>query len=156
VRFIQENGIVVQYSMPDVPQQNGVAERRNRTPMDIVRSMLSYSTLPIILWMEALKTTVHILNRVSSKLVPKTPYEMWTGRKLTLNYLHVWGCPTEAKLFNPRIGKLDPKTVSCHFIGYSDKSKEFRFYCPDRYIKIVETKHTIFLEDEVIRGSTVP
>jgi hypothetical protein len=68
----------------------------------------------------------------------------------------VWGCPIEAKLFNPSIGKLDPKTVSYHFIGYPDKSKGFRFYCHDRYIKIVETRHAIFLEDEVITGSTVP
>jgi hypothetical protein len=155
-RFLQENGIVAQYSMPDDSQQNGVAERRNHTLMDMVRSTLSYSMLPISLWMEALKTTVHILNRVPSKLVPKIPYEMWTGRKPTLNYLHVWGCPTEAKLFNQSIGKLDPNIVSCHFIGYPDKLKGFRFYCPDRYIKIVETRHTIFLEDEVIRGSTVP
>jgi hypothetical protein len=124
--------------------------------MDMVKSMLSYSTLPISLWVDALKTVVHILNRVPSKSVPKTPYEMWTDRKPTLNYLHVWGCPAEAKLFNPNIGKLDPKTVSCHFIGYPDKSKGFRFYCPDRYIKIVKTRHTVFLEDEVIRGSTVP
>jgi hypothetical protein len=87
--------------------------------------------------------------------VPKTPYEIWTARKPTLNYL-VWGCPTDAKLFNSSIEKLDPKTVSCHFIGYSDKSKGFRFYCPDRYIKIVEIRHAVFLEDEVIRGSTVP
>jgi hypothetical protein len=155
-RFLQENGIVVQYSMPGDPQQNGVAERRNRTLMDMVRSMLRYSTLPISLWMEALKATVHILNRVSSKSVPKTPYEMWTSRKPTLNYLHVWGCPAEAKLFNPSIEKLDPKTVSYHFIGYPDKSKGFRFYCPDRYIKIVDTRHAVFLEDEVIRGSMVP
>jgi hypothetical protein len=89
VRFLQENGIVAQYSMPDDSQQNGVTERHNRTLMDMVRSMLSYSTLPISLWMEALKTIVHILNRVPSKSVPKTPYEMWTGRKLTLNYLHM-------------------------------------------------------------------
>jgi hypothetical protein len=75
--------------------------------MNMVRSMLSYSMLPISLWMEGLKFVVHILNRVLSKSVPKTPYELWTGRKLTLNYLHVWGCPTEAKLFNPSIGKLD-------------------------------------------------
>jgi hypothetical protein len=133
-----------------------VAERRNRTLMDMVRSMLTYSTLSISLWMEALKTTVHILNPVPSKSVPKTPYEIWTGRKPTLNYLHVWSCSAEAKLFNPSIGKLDPKTVSYHFIGYPDNSKGFRFYCLDRYIKIVETRHTIFLEDEVIRGSTVP
>ena len=66
-RFLQENGIVTQYSMPGDPQQNGVAERRNRTLMDMVRSMLSYSTLSVNLWMEALKTATHILNRVPSK-----------------------------------------------------------------------------------------
>jgi transposase InsO family protein len=76
VRFLQKNGIVAQYSMPDDPQQNGVAERCNRTLMDMVRSILSYSTLLISLWMEDLKTAVHILNRVLSMSVPKTPYEM--------------------------------------------------------------------------------
>jgi hypothetical protein len=65
----------------------------------------------------------------------------------------VRGYSAEAKLFNPSIEKLDPTTVSYHFIGYPDKSKEFHFYCPNRYIKIVETRHTIFLEDEVIRGA---
>jgi hypothetical protein len=68
----------------------------------------------------------------------------------------MWGCIAEAKLFNPSIGKLDHKTVSCHFIGYPDNSKGFHFYYPNRYIKIVEMRHVIFLEDEVIRGSTVP
>jgi hypothetical protein len=115
-----------------------------------------YSTLPISLWMEALKSIIYILNRVRSKSVAKTMYEMWIGRKSTLNYLHVWGCLAEAMLFDSSIEKLDPKTVSYHFIGYSDKSKGFHFYCPDRYIKIVETRHTVFLEDEVIRGSTTP
>jgi transposase InsO family protein len=62
VRFLQENGIVAQDSMLGDPQQNGVAKRRNRTLMDMVRSMVSYSTLPISLWMEALKTAIHILN----------------------------------------------------------------------------------------------
>ena len=87
--------------MPGEPQQNRVDERRNRTLMDMVHSMLSYSTLPVELWMEALKTAAHILNRVLSKSVPKTPYELWFGKKPTLNYLRVWGCPAEAKLFNP-------------------------------------------------------
>ena len=79
-RFLQKNSIVAQYSTPGEPQQNGVAERRNRTLMNMVRSMISYSSLPISLWMEALKTAIHILNRVSSKSVPKTPYELWTGK----------------------------------------------------------------------------
>ena len=104
--------------MPGESQQNGVAERRNRTLLDMVRSMLSYSNLPVELWMEALKTATHILNRVPSKSVPKTPYELWFGKKPMLNYLRVWGCPAKAKLFNPQQKKLDDKTVSCYFIGY--------------------------------------
>jgi hypothetical protein len=67
--------------MPDDPQQNGVAERRNRALMDMVRSMLSYSTLPISLWMDALKTVVYILNRVPSKSVSKTPYKNVDSQK---------------------------------------------------------------------------
>jgi hypothetical protein len=113
--------------MPDESQQNGVTERRNRTLMNMVRSMLSYSTLPIGLWMKALKTAIHILNRVPSKSVSKTPYELWIGHKPSLNYIRVWGCLAEAKIFNPNAGKLELKTVSCHFIGYPEKSKCFRF-----------------------------
>ena len=143
---------MAQYSMPGEPQQNGVAERRNRTLMDMVRSMMSYSTLPLGLWMEALKTAIHILNRVPSKSVPKTPYELWTGRVPSLQHLRVWGSPTEAKVFNLNIAKLDFKTISCHFIGYPDRSKGFHFYCPDKYTKFIETRHAVFLEDEMMRG----
>jgi hypothetical protein len=89
VRFLHENDIVAQYFMPGEPQQNGVAERRNRTLMYMVKSMLSYSTLPIGLWMEALKTVIHILNRVPSKSVSKILYELWTGHKSSLNYIRV-------------------------------------------------------------------
>ena len=115
--------------------------------MDMVRSMMSYSTLPINLWMETLKTAIYILNRMPSKSVPKTPYELWTGREPSLNHFRVWGCPAEAKVFNLNIGKLDPKTVSCHFIGYTEKSKGYRFYWPDRHTKFVETRHAALLED---------
>jgi hypothetical protein len=139
--------------MSGEPQQNEVAERRNRTLMDMVRSMLSYSTLPIDLWIESLKTDIHILNRVPSKSVSKTSYELWTAHKPSLNYIRVCGCPTEAKIFNPNTGKLEPKTVSCYFIGYPEKSKGFRFYYPDRYTKYLEMRHTIFLEDEMMRGA---
>jgi hypothetical protein len=71
-------------------------------------------------------------------------------------YFCVWGCSAEAKIFNPNASKLESKTVSYHFIGYPEKSKGFRFYCPDRHTKYVETRHTIFLYDEIMRGSTVP
>jgi hypothetical protein len=156
VRFVQENGIVVQYSMTDESQQNRVAERCNHTLMDMVRSMLSYSTLSIGLWMEELKTVIHILNWVPSKSVSKTPYDLWTRRKPSLNYLRVWGCPIEVKIFNSNSSKLDSKTVSYHFISYPKKSKGFHFYCPDRHTKFIEMRYAIFLEDEMMRGSNMP
>jgi hypothetical protein len=100
------------------PRQNGVAERHNRKLMDIVRSIICNTILPECLWFEALKTTTHVLNRVPSKSVPTTPYELWTCRKPQLGYLHIWGCPAEAKVYNPHIKKLDSKIVSCYLIGY--------------------------------------
>lgn len=124
--------------------------------MDMVWSMLSHSNLPVNLWMEALKTATHILNRVPSKSVPKAPYELWTGRKPTLNYFHVWGFPPKASIFNPVMGKLDPKIVSCHFIGYPHKLKACQFYCPNQATKFFETRHTVFLENYMMRGSMTP
>ena len=79
MKFLQENGIVAQYTMPSSSDQNGVAERRNRTLMDMVRSMKSNKKLPQYLWIETLKTTVYILNRVPTKVVSKTPFESFKG-----------------------------------------------------------------------------
>jgi hypothetical protein len=132
--------------LPYEPQQNGVAKRQNHTLMEMVRSMLSNYMLPLGLWMKALKTTAHIINRVLSKSVPKAPYELWIGRKSSINYLYIWGYPTEAKIFNPQLEKLDPKTISYHFIGYPDKSKGYQFYCPERTTKFVDTRHAVILE----------
>ena len=75
--------------MFDTPQQNGVSEKRNRTLMDMVRSMSSNSSFPVSLWMYALKTATYLLNRVPSKVVQKTLFELWTGRKPSLRHLHV-------------------------------------------------------------------
>jgi len=77
---------------------------------------------------------------------------LWIGR--VPSHLRAWRSLAEAKVFNPNIKKLDPKIVSCHFIGYPEKSEGFRFYCPNRYIKFVEMRH-YFLEDEMTRASMV-
>ena len=142
--------------MPGMPQQNGVAERRNHTLMEMVRSMMSYSSVPISLWGEALKTATYILNRVPSKAVPKTPFELWTGSKPSLRHIHIWGCPTEARIYNPHEKKLYSRTISGYFIGYPDKSKGCRFYCPNHSVRIVEIGNTRFLENDEISGSNEP
>ena len=74
--YLKENGIVSQWTPPGTPELNGVSERRNRTLLDMVRSMVSYTDLPISLWGYALLTATYVLNRVPSKYVPKIPYEI--------------------------------------------------------------------------------
>ena len=74
--YLTENGIISQFIAPGIPQQNGVVERQNRTLIDMVRSMISYSTLPISFWGYALNTTMYLLNLVPSKSVPKTLVEL--------------------------------------------------------------------------------
>ena len=83
-KFLQKHGIVALYIMPGSPPQNGVAERRNRTLKDIVRSMRRNSKLPESIFTEALETTVYILNRVPTNVVLKTPFELWKGWKSSL------------------------------------------------------------------------
>lgn len=80
--YCEEKGILRQLTIPGTPQQNGVAERRNRTLLDMVRSMMAQTHLPISFWGDALLTAAYVLNLVSS-----TPYELWTGRKPELGNL---------------------------------------------------------------------
>ena len=118
-KFLEECDIVPQYTMLGSPSMNGVAERRNKMLKDKVRSMISHSNLPKSLWGEALKATAYILNRVPTKATTKTPYEFWTSKKPSLKHLHIWGCLAEARPYRPHEKKLDSRTVSCYFIGYS-------------------------------------
>ena len=76
IDHLRENGILSQLTATGAPQENGVAERRNRTLLDMTRSMMSYLELPLFLWGFALETTLYILNHVPSKSVPKTPREL--------------------------------------------------------------------------------
>ena len=122
--------------------------------MDMVRSMISNSSLPKSLWTYTLKTAVYLLNRIPSKAVPKTPFELWTGRKPSLRHLHVWGCPAEARMYNPHEKKLDSRTVSGYFIGYPEKSKEYMFYYPNHSSRIIEIGNARFIENGEVSGST--
>ena len=150
-KFLEECGIVPQYTMPGSPSMNDVAERRNRTLKDMVRSMISHSNLPISLWGEALKIAAYILNRVQTKATAKTPYELWTGTKPSLKHLHIWGCPTKARPYRPHEKKLDSRTVSCYFIGYFERSGGYKFYDPTTK-SIFETGNARFFEDVEFDG----
>ena len=152
-RFLKEEGIVPQYTTPGSPYQNGVAERRNQTLKEMVRTMLSHSTLPLSLWGDVVKIAAHILNKVPTKAAPKTPYELWCGRKPSVSYMRMWGCPTEARPYNLHEKAFDLRTTSGFFIGYPERSKGYIFYYPSHVPMIIETNKARFLEDGGVSGS---
>ena len=69
--------------------------------LDMVRSMMSFGDLPISFWGYALETAAYLLNRVPTKSVVSTPYEIWKGKKHDLKVVKIWGCPTHVKRYNP-------------------------------------------------------
>ena len=85
--YFQSVGIIHETTTPYTPQQNGVAERKNRTLKEMVNSMLSYSGLSNGFWGEAMLTACYLLNRIPNKRNRTTPYELWYKRKPNLSYL---------------------------------------------------------------------
>ena len=109
--------------------------------------MISFSSLSNSFCGYALQITAYILNVVPSKSVPKTPLELWNGRKVSLRHFRVWGCP--AHVLKNRAGKLDPKSMVCLFVGYSKETRGGHFYSPEDNKVFVSTNAT-FLEDNYI------
>lgn len=129
--FLAENGIRHDKTAPYTPQQNGVAERANRTIMESARSMLHHRDLPSHLWGEAVATAVLIKNMSPTKsLTNSTPAEAWTGRKPNASYLRVFGCKAFAHVPDVKRKKLEPKSIECVFVGYDMASKAYRLYHP--------------------------
>ena len=145
--YLTQEGIVSQLSAPGTPQQNGVAERRNRTLQDMVRSMLSYSSLPISFWGYAIETAMYLLNLVPSKTVPKTPTELWKGRKPSLSHIRIWGAPAHVLRKDPN--KLESRTEVCMFVGYPKGTRGGLFYSPSDK-KVIVSTHATFLEEDYI------
>ncbi|GKE69731.1 retrotransposon protein, putative, ty1-copia subclass [Tanacetum coccineum] len=125
--YLKACGIVQQLTPLYTPQQNGVSERRNRTLLDMVRSMMNLITLLLSFWDYALESA-RILNMVPTKKVNKTPYELWYGKVLNLSYLKVWGCEALMKRDTP--DKLQQRSVKCLFIGYPKEIMGYYLYFP--------------------------
>jgi len=140
-------GIVPQLTPAGTPQRNGVAERRNRTLLDSVRSMMSHTDLPVSFWGYALETAAHILNRAPSKSVKTTPFEEWHGTKPKLSHLKIWGCEAYVRKLQP--DKLESKADKCIFVGYPKETCGYTFYNKsDSKTFVAKTGH--FLEKEFL------
>ncbi|GKB31883.1 retrotransposon protein, putative, ty1-copia subclass [Tanacetum coccineum] len=147
---LKDHGIITHRTHPYTPQHNGVSKRRNRTLLDMVRSIMSQTTLPKSFWDYALETAARILNMVPTKKVEKTPYEVWHGQAPKLSYLKVWGCEALVKrdtLTKP--DKLEPRSIKCIFIGYPKETMGYSFYYPPEN-KVLVARNAEFLENSLI------
>ena len=127
IQFCNTHGIIHQVTAPYTPQQNGTAERKNRTLVEMINSMLISSGLPLSMWGDEILSTCYILNRVPLKNKDITPYELWFNRKPNLRRLKVWGCLAYVRKPEPKRPKLGNRTYKCVFIGYSSNSTTYRF-----------------------------
>ncbi|KAJ9562187.1 LOW QUALITY PROTEIN: hypothetical protein OSB04_007347 [Centaurea solstitialis] len=145
--FCEENGIKHERTSPFTPQQNGLAECKNRTLVEMVNCMLNQSNRPTDLWGEALLTACYIHNRITSRVIPTSPYELWEGRKPNLNHLKVWGCVAYYRTPDPKRSKLGARAIKSVFVGYAHNSTTYRLLDNDSGV-IVESRDVDFFEDK--------
>ncbi|GJU41029.1 ribonuclease H-like domain-containing protein [Tanacetum coccineum] len=138
-----------EYSIARTPQQNGVAERKNRTLIEAARTMLADSLLPIQFWAEAVHTACYVLNRVLvTKPQMKTPYELLMGKSPNISFMKPFGCPLTILNTLDHLGKFEGKSEEGYLLGYSTNSKGFRVY--NRVTrKVQDCLHVDFLENQM-------
>ncbi|GJR27295.1 putative ribonuclease H-like domain-containing protein [Tanacetum coccineum] len=146
--FCGQKGIKREYSVARTPQQNGVAERKNRTLIEAARTMLADSLLPTVFWVEAVNTVCYVMNRVlMTKPHNKTPYELIISRAPSISFMRPFGCPVTILNTLDPLGKFDGKAEKGFLVGYSVNSKAFRVFNTETK-KVEENLHVKFLENK--------
>ncbi|GJT35600.1 putative ribonuclease H-like domain-containing protein [Tanacetum coccineum] len=148
IELCGEKGIKRDYSNPRTPQQNGVAERKNRTLIEAARTMLADSKLPTMFWTEAVSMACYVLTRVSiTNPHNKTPYELISGKVPQISHLKPFGCQVTILNTSDYLGKFEGKTDEGYLVGYASNSKAYRVYnLPNK--RVEETLNLRFLEDK--------
>ncbi|KAE8957484.1 hypothetical protein PR002_g31158 [Phytophthora rubi] len=162
-RICTLNGIMHQRTVPYSPQQNGVAERMNRTIMENARSMLHYKSVPTEWWAEAVSTAVYLINRsTNTQHTSVTPYELGFKVKPTLEHLSMFGSHGYVHIDKAKRTKLEPKSFRCMFLGYAENVKGYRVFDLDaskvkvtRSVKLGEREVDGIYETLPARNGTV-
>ena len=141
-------GVRHEVTIPKNPEQNGVAERMNRTLVETARSILVNANLPHRFWAEALSTATFLRNRSPTKAVcGMTPHEAWTGEKPRVDGLRVFGCQAFVHVPKDERKKLDPKSRKCILLGYGTTTKGYRLYDSLKK-KVFHSRDVIFNEQK--------
>ena len=146
-KYCKSEGIPRHHTVRKTPQQNGVAERMNRTLLDKSGCMLFSAGLPKNFWGEAVVTAAYLVNRSPSSAIEfKTPEEVWTGKTPDISHLRVFGCSAYA---HQKEGKLDPRAVKCVFLGFPEGTKGYRLWLKgDRGFKTINSRDVVFHETD--------
>ncbi|GKE66556.1 ribonuclease H-like domain-containing protein [Tanacetum coccineum] len=140
-------GFKREFSVARTPQQNRVAERKNRTLTEAARTMLADLKLPTNFWAEAVNTACYVQNRVLViKPHNKTPYELFLGRKPALSFMRPFGCPITILNILDHLGKFDGKADEGFFVRYYTNSKAFKVFNSRTRI-VEENLHVKFSEE---------
>ncbi|CAL1369869.1 unnamed protein product [Linum trigynum] len=118
----------------------------------MINAMLMNASAPNNLWGEALLTACHVHNRIPSKKLRESPYELWKGRKPNLSYLRVWGCLAFYRVSDPKRTKLGPRALKGVFLGYAENSKAYRVLDLESNV-VVESRDVEFFENKFRRDS---
>lgn len=146
--YFIEKGIKHETTIPYSPEQNGVAERMNRTLKDMATTMLIDSGLPKHFWAEAVATSAYIRNRCITKAIDnKTPEEVWRGGKPTASHFRVFGSIAYAWIPKQHRNKFDEKSRPAIMVGYYDDKQAYRLYNPDNNT-FFACKKPVFLENK--------
>jgi len=146
--YLEKCGIVHQTTTPYTPEQNGVAERANRSIVEKARTMLLDANLNKKYWAEATNTATYLLNRSPTKtLKGRTPEEIWRGDMPNLKHLRVFGCEAMVHIPSQKRGKWDPKAEKLILIGYAVNTKGYRLI-NTRINKVTVSRNVIFLENK--------
>lgn len=124
--YLKMFGIILQTTVPYCPEQNGIAERKNRTLVEMVRAMLSGANLSKSLWAECVMAANYIQNRLPSKSLDKTPFELWYNKKPNLSHMRVYGCKVFVQIPKCKRQKLDDASVEGTLVGYGENVKGYR------------------------------
>ena len=146
--YFVKKGIDHQTTIPYSPQQNGKAERMNRTLLETARTMMVSSGLPIYLWGELIKTSSHLYNLSPRSQDGKIPAELFNLTLPPSDRLHPIGCVAYMHIPGQKRGKFDSKSTKVFLVGYCQAGKSYRLYDPamrkvvtSRDVKFDETKY---------------
>ncbi|KAG7598928.1 Zinc finger CCHC-type [Arabidopsis suecica] len=146
--FCDNAGIQRHLTAPYTPQQNGVVERRNRTLMEMTRSILKHMNMPNYMWGEAVRHATYVINRVGTRVLKtKTPYEVFKGRKPNIEHLRVFGCIGYTKTESSHLKKLDDRSRALVHLGTEPGSKAYRLLDPTTR-RITVSRDVVFDESK--------